>query len=76
MRSMLVIAGACGFALGFFPGVWHGVSLAMALFRGALLCAVCTWMIRFLLIKLFRAYVMQLQLQRQMAEENSEKTKT
>jgi hypothetical protein len=64
LRSSMVVAGAFGFVLGMGLGIWRGTDLSMAIFRGAGLCVLFTLIVRFLVVRLFRAHLDQLQVRR------------
>jgi len=69
----MTMAGAGGFAIGsglaFF---WGQNTVAMSLMKGAVLCLVTTFLTRFLIMMMFRAYLHQLQVRRR-EEENKPK---
>ena len=73
LRSSMTLAGAGGFVLGAGLASFYGQNtLAMSLVKGAVLCLVATFLTRFLLMMMFRAYLHQLQVRRQ-EEENKTK---
>ena len=72
LRAFMTMAGAAGFVLGFGLAIWRETTLAWALFKGAVFCAVATLLVRMLVVMLFRAYLKQIQVRR-LQEDEKEK---
>ena len=72
----MIIAGLCGFILGFSLGLWRNTDLAMAFLRGGVVCVASTLSIRFILMRIFSEHLEQLKLRKKAEVKAEEKPKS
>jgi len=64
LRTFMILGGLAGFLLGMGLALWHEVPMDIAFFRGAVLCAVGAFLMRTVMMSLFRAHVKALQVRK------------